>query len=136
MSKQVMQRALDAVTCTDQMPYETWMRMHGEPVAEELRAEIAKPEVEPVAGVVLRDGWPTLTRFIQETDTRLFTAPPDTEAMRRDAERYEWFANIAVSGDFEKAEKAFACFEFAESCTRQEIDAAIDAAIDKQGGTP
>lgn len=56
----------------------------------------------------------------------------EIEKLRKDAARYDWFADIAVSGDFERAEKAFNCFEFAESCTRQEIDAAIDAAIQKE----
>ncbi len=56
----------------------------------------------------------------------------EVEKLRKDAARYDWFADIAVSGDFERAEKAFACFEFVESCTRQEIDAAIDAAIQKE----
>ena len=50
-------------------------------------------------------------------------------ALKLDAERYRWFSAIAVSGDFEKAEKAFSCFENAESCTNQELDDAIDAAI-------
>jgi len=56
------------------------------------------------------------------------------ETLQRDAKRYRWFSDIAVSGDFEKAEEAFACFADAESCTEQELDAAIDAAIAAMGG--
>ena len=132
MTKQLLQRALDLAEG----------RFHPHSVkalAKDLRAEIAKP-VEPVAwtvtemdSVITNDDKQTNAiqfsqRYLDMHDIPLFTTPPDTEGLRRDAARYEWFANIAVSGDFERAEKAFACFEFVESCTRQEIDAAIDAA--------
>ena len=51
-------------------------------------------------------------------------------ALERDAKRYRWFADIAVNAAFDKAEAAFACFEHAESCTKTELDAAIDAAME------
>ena len=73
-----------------------------------------------VEGYLLQQGW---------TLKPLFTRPMPAES--KDAERYRWFADIAVNGYFDKAEKAFACFESAESCTKQELDAAIDAAIAK-----
>ena len=50
--------------------------------------------------------------------------------LEKDAKRYQWFADIAVSGAFDKAEAAFACFEHAESCTKTELDEAIDKAME------
>ena len=52
---------------------------------------------------------------------------PDADAA--DAARYRWFAGVATSGEFDRAEKAFECFDGAESCTKKEVDTAIDAAM-------
>ncbi|MCC6271387.1 MAG: hypothetical protein IT190_08925, partial [Microbacteriaceae bacterium] len=41
----------------------------------------------------------------------------ELEQAKKDAERYRWFADIAVGGSFEKAEDAFAVFADAESCS-------------------
>ena len=94
-------------------------------------------------------------RICMTTDAVLNDAPPDTrtanadyiiaanpavilsliaelERAKKDAGRYRWFADIAVGGSFEKAEDAFAVFADAESCSYQELDAAIDAAIVKE----
>lgn len=94
-------------------------------------------------------------RICMTTDAVLNDAPPDTrtanaayiayanpaailsliaelEQAKKDAERYRWFADIAVGGSFEKAEDAFAVFADAEVCSYQELDAAIDAAIAKE----
>ena len=46
-----------------------------------------------------------------------------------DAERYRWFADVAVTGAFDKAEAAFACLGDAEACTKDELDAALDEAM-------
>ena len=56
-------------------------------------------------------------------------------ALTLDAERYVWFSNIAVAGDFQQAEQAFQPLEYAESCTKADIDKCIDAAIAAQKGT-
>ena len=53
------------------------------------------------------------------------------DVAERDAARWGWFAGIVTGGDFERAEKAFACFERAESCTKEELDAAVDAAMEQ-----
>ena len=59
----------------------------------------------------------------------------ERDAYKLDAERYQWFARIATLGDsggFDRAEKAFAHFNDADSCTKEELDSAIDAAIAKE----
>ena len=53
----------------------------------------------------------------------------ELEQAKKDAARYRWFADIAVGGSFEKAEDAFAVFADAESCSYQELDAAISKAL-------
>ena len=58
----------------------------------------------------------------------------DRDALALDAARYRWlFADMATSGDLDRAERALACFEYAETCTKDELDAAIDSAMK---GTP
>ena len=107
-----------------------------------LRAELATiAAADPVAWMVQfspGSRWVELTKeeFDSDLDGHIvykkqafFTRPMPAES--KDAERYRWFADIAVNGYFDKAEKAFACCESAESCTKQELDAAIDAAIAK-----
>jgi len=84
MSKQVMQRALDALE--DRMGN----LAKADAAIAELRAEIAKPDVEPVGYFYFdRDDF----TYKQAKDKisfpsciKLYTALPDTEAMRRDAE--------------------------------------------------
>ena len=53
----------------------------------------------------------------------------ENEALKADAARYWWFADIAVTGEHDRAEAAFDRFSDAEECTKVELDAAIDAAI-------
>ena len=49
------------------------------PSIEALRERLAQPEQEPVSGVVIREGLPTLLqdKHIKSTDQRLYTAPPE-----------------------------------------------------------
>jgi len=73
----------------------------------------------------LKESFESVLSQLKERDAEL-------EQAKKDAERYRWFADIAVGGSFEKAEDAFAVFADAESCSYQELDAAIDAAIAKE----
>lgn len=96
MSKQVMQRALDALALSVRQNG-CDMLMTGEELRKceaaiaELRAEIAKPEVEPV-GYTDADGLKYVdTHFIKIAKCfppgewiAVYTAPPDTEAMRKE----------------------------------------------------
>ena len=51
------------------------------------------------------------------------------EELHLDAERYRWFANVAVTGEFDRGVAAFARFDEVGVCTKAELDAAIDAAM-------
>ena len=67
---------------------------------------------------------------VQEIIIKELTAKRD--AYKLDAERHRWFAKIATSGEFDRAEKAFAHFNDVDSCTKEELDLAIDTAIAKE----
>ena len=71
MTREVLQQALEALWTT--------ATPKGEEAIKAIKAALAQPEQEPVAGVVIRDGFPTLVkdRDIHSTDQRLFIeAPP------------------------------------------------------------
>jgi chromosome segregation ATPase len=51
------------------------------------------------------------------------------ETVQRDAERYVWWVEIIESGELEILEKAFEPLGDADSVTKQDMDAAIDAAM-------
>ena len=58
----------------------------------------------------------------------------DRDALALDAARYRWlFADMATSGDLDRAERALACFENSVTGSKDELDAAIDSAMK---GTP
>jgi hypothetical protein len=156
MSKQAMQKALDALTgvLDDDKDVRKASITGGlyevvdcRQAIAELRAAIDAP-VDPVAWGLLakvEDGTWNLqypVRFAEadakadrnmyEESTQiriepLFTTPPDTEAMRRDAERYRWLRD----GNDAKHSKAMT---IATQHFGLEWDDLIDAAIAAQGG--
>ena len=78
--------------------------------------------------------WVAVTALLSLAD-QLEAVTAERDAYKLDADRYRWFAEIATSGDFDKAEKAFLCFSDAKTCSKEELDAAIDAAIAKEKTT-
>jgi hypothetical protein len=75
--RQLMQQALDALELHAKQ-YPHMVKGYTLDAATDLQKRLAQPEQEPVAGVVLRDGYPTLIqdKLIKETDQRLYTTPP------------------------------------------------------------
>jgi len=140
MSKQVMQRALDALWVATEHNALHFDENHntvvqGRSAISELRAEIVKPEVEPVAWVLFRkdeDGLEPVQfccgkekpegEFKDRFELRsVHVSPPDTEAMRRDAERYRWLRDECRDSDIKAG--------IVWIGQGVGIDAAIDAAI-------
>lgn len=160
MSKQVMQRALSALedagtlTTYDWHPASIFKRFYASatgdyvdlrqlrektaPAIEALRAEIAKP-VEPVGHFYFdRDDF----TYKQAKDKisfpaciKLYTTPPDTEAMRRDAERLQHLCNsvrcASANIDGKHGWNFLHGHGWTTGATFRE---AIDAAIAAQGG--
>lgn len=70
-----------------------------------------------------------LNNWAIKADAEIERLTAESDAYKLDAERYCWFASIATSGEFDRAEKAFAYFNDVDSCTKEELDSAIDTAI-------
>ena len=75
MSKETLKLALSCVRSSTE--YKRGQASFVE-AAEDIEQALAAPVQEPVAGVVLRDGYSTLVqdKHIKETDQRLYTTPP------------------------------------------------------------
>lgn len=50
-------------------------------------------------------------------------------ALRLDAARYKWLAKQISKGNFDALESAFAVFDGKSHCTKNDLDAAIDAGM-------
>ena len=152
MSKQVMQRALDALLLTDYYEQEA--------AITELRAAIDAPEVGPVAFLAdatrfkvrgdedseacriygipheLNGRWVALVAADDNCHLKL-TTPPDTEALRRDAERLQHLCNsvrcASANIDGKHGWNFLHGHGWTTGATFRE---AIDAAIAAQGATP
>lgn len=152
MSKQVMQRALDALTgvLDDDKDVRKASITGGlyevvdcRQAIAELRAAIDAPEVEPV-GYTNADGLKYVdAHFVKIAKCfppgewiAVYAAPPDTEAMRRDAERYRWLRdqNADLEAGFYVGNETDALPEDI-TWVGCDLDAVIDAAIAAQGGT-
>ncbi len=151
MSKQVMQRALDALALSVRQNG-CDMLMTGEELRKceaaiaELRAEIAKPEVEPV-GYTDADGLKYVdTHFIKIAKCfppgewiAVYTAPPDTEAMRKELDD-GLKDRVALAMELERVKgdaelwRAYKARKDAMIAAGMGNKALRDAAIDKQGG--
>lgn len=140
MSKRAMQTALDALTgvLDDDKDVRKASITGGlyevvgcRQAIAELRAAIAAPEVEPV-GCVAKDGFTILYFQVNALpfETDLYTTPPDTEALRRDAERYRWLQTRAYVGvaPYPKPHEVW-CLRLPNPKGFNNLDAAIDAAI-------
>ena len=72
LTPEVHQQVVDALTSTDKLTYEEWMRAHGRPLVEMLKA--MKPQT-PVA-IVAKDGFAQINvgwRKIVPHNTELYT---------------------------------------------------------------
>ena len=133
MTKQAMQKALDALERGEVLCEVT--------AANILRAALDAP-VEPVAWVLFRkdeDGLEPIQfyggkekpegEFKDRFELRPVCFADDTEAMRRDAERYRWLANVHGWRLLKHFPANRPYMDASEV-----IDEAIDAAIAVQGG--
>ena len=118
---------------------------------EALRTHLAAPKQEPVAwqykgepsfdGNRWHDNYQVTTskqvaKFKDKNAQPLYTAPPDIEALRRDAERYRWlrqerymFREGAVVSCDAQSEIAALWVKCPVTNDATEVDAAIDAAM-------
>lgn len=67
------------------------------------------------------------TGFERRCASMLRTLSQENEALKADAERYQWYVAQLESGNLDKLEEAFRNMERVEIVTKQMIDAAIDA---------
>jgi hypothetical protein len=65
----------------------------------------------------------------------LAAARVEGEPLRADAERYRFWADLMAPYDHEKVCAVFGCFEDTDRITREQLSAAIDAAIAAKKGT-
>jgi hypothetical protein len=140
MTKQSMKKALDALENEAKLRVieSAPIPQMTEAAIAELRAALDAP-VEPVAwtvaemdSVITNDDKQTNAiqfsqRYLDMHDIPLFNTPPDTEGLRRDAERYRWLRD----GNDAKHSKAMT---IATKHFGIEWDDLIDAAIAAQGG--
>ena len=123
MSKQAMQKALDALE--DRMGN----LAKADAAIAELRVAIDAPEPKHVDGKWCAD---LHCNKCYSADFRFKHAPPDTEGLRRDAERYRW-----LTDDHPDRETREAVIRIGGSiwCRgKGSTDSSIDAAIAAQGG--
>jgi hypothetical protein len=150
MSKQLLQTALDALWVLTEHDALHFGENHntvlqGRAAIAELRAEIAKP-VEPVAWTVTEmDSVITNSdkqtnaiqfsqRYLDMHDIPLHTTPPDTEGLRRDAERYRAIRNGLEVDPDNSGIVVSMIDDFGGSTLRGDAaDQAIDAAMVAQG---
>ena len=68
--------------------------------------------------------------YVKELDKvseRNYSLRKENEALKADAERYQWYVAQLESGNLDKLEEAFRNMERVEIVTKQMFDAAIDA---------
>lgn len=72
---------------------------------------------------------PPATATIVQQAIKAAPQAHEQAGLKLDAARYNWMAKHIANGNFDILESAFAVLARVDSCTKKDLDAAIDAAM-------